>query len=159
MTMSSSNTFVGTISRLRPTPILTEVVIAVGGLGELVALITSESCERLDLAEGETVTALVKATEVFFARGGQGASLRTHNCLPGRVVRLELVSATVEIQGELDDGTPVSAIGAADSLESLGLAQGDRVWFFFKAMSLIVSAEKRIDERAFAAAGQGFGEP
>jgi molybdate transport system regulatory protein len=158
MAISSRNTFVGTLRSVRETPILTEVTITVDGLGDVVALITSESFARLGLTEGEPVTALVKATELFFTRDGQQAGLRTQNCLPGRVINLDLEGATIEIQGELDDGTLLCAIGSAESVESLGLALGDRVWFFFKAMSLIVSAHHRLDELAFLEAVGGLAQ-
>jgi len=46
---------------------MAEVVVDVSGQ-EIVAAITRASVERLGLKEGESVTAIIKATEVMLAR-------------------------------------------------------------------------------------------
>lgn len=156
MELSFRNTFMGTVSRALVTPLLTEVRIAVGALGELVSVITTESYERLGLAEGETVTALIKPTELFLARAGDGGRALTCNCLPGRVERLQRNGAMAEIRGILDDGSPLCAVNAVAALDSLQVRPGDRVVFYFKSMSLILSADKRLDESVLLS-GAGFG--
>lgn len=159
MAVRSPNTFVGTVARLLVTPLLTEVGVAVESLGEVVALITSESFERLKLTEGEIVTALVKPTEFFIARQGKPGFQRSHNCLSGRIVTVDLGGGTVEVQGELDDGSAVCVVAAAAIQEHDPLVPGDQVWFYFKAMSLIISAEGRLPAPAFGEAGDAYSRP
>jgi len=43
------------------------------------------------------------------------------------------------VDGSLDDGTPVCALVTAGSFEKLGIGEGDRFIFMFKAMSVIIS--------------------
>lgn len=47
--------------------IMAEVTVDIGGQ-ELVAAITRESAETLELAEGDEVTVLIKATEVMLGK-------------------------------------------------------------------------------------------
>ena len=48
--------------------IMAEVVVDIGGGHEVVAAITRGSAERLGLAQGSTVTVVIKATEVLIAK-------------------------------------------------------------------------------------------
>lgn len=159
MPVRSRNTFVGAVSRLCVSPLLTEVGVFVEGLGELVALITSESFERMGLAEGENVTLLVKPMDLFLARHNGGPRPRMQNCLSGRVTLVDLQDGVLEIHGELDDGSPVCTISAAAIQEQHRLVADDRVWFYFKSMSLIVSAEGRLPEPAFGEPAPGASRP
>jgi molybdopterin-binding protein len=47
--------------------VMAEVVMDVGGV-EIVAAITKDSAERLNLAAGESVVAVIKATDVMVGR-------------------------------------------------------------------------------------------
>ena len=62
--LSARNQFQGTIKSIKLGTVMAEVVIAVGSL-EFVAAITRGSTESLKLKVGDTVRAVVKATEVM----------------------------------------------------------------------------------------------
>jgi molybdopterin-binding protein len=62
--LSARNQLSGKIKELKIGNVMAEVVIAVGG-GEIVAAITRDSAERLGLKQGETVRAVIKATDVM----------------------------------------------------------------------------------------------
>ena len=62
--LSARNQFQGTVKTVKLGNIMAEVVVSVGSL-EIVAAITRASAEQLGLKPGDTVTALVKATEVL----------------------------------------------------------------------------------------------
>ena len=93
------------------------------------------------LVEGEMVMALVKAPGVLLGKGGSQANVSARNCLPGRVTGIRRDGVAVEVMGVLTDGTPMCALCTADSLQRLDIRPDDQVWFFFKALSLILSAE------------------
>lgn len=62
--LSARNQFKGTIKELKLGSVMAEVVVSVGGL-EIAAAITRASAERLGLNQGDTVTAVIKSTDVM----------------------------------------------------------------------------------------------
>ena len=64
MTLSARNRLEGTVKSVTLGSVMAEVVVEVAG-GEIVSAITRASAEGLDLAAGDKVTVVVKATEVM----------------------------------------------------------------------------------------------
>ena len=62
--LSARNQFKGTIKDLKLGNVMAEVVVSVGSI-EVAAAITCASVERLGLKQGDTVTAVIKATDVL----------------------------------------------------------------------------------------------
>jgi molybdopterin-binding protein len=62
--LSARNQFSGKVKSVKLGTVMAEVVVTVGSL-ELVAAITRSSAESLGLKAGDTVKAVVKATEVM----------------------------------------------------------------------------------------------
>jgi len=62
---SARNQLAGTVSRLMPGAVNTEVVLDLTGGGSIAAIITNESARSLELAEGRTATAMFKASSVI----------------------------------------------------------------------------------------------
>ncbi len=67
MQISARNKLVGTVTSVKLGGVMAEVVVAVGG-NEIVSVVTRASAEELGLAEGDSVTAIVKSTEVMLAK-------------------------------------------------------------------------------------------
>jgi len=67
MELSTRNQIEGTVTAVKLGEVMAQVTIDIGGGNELVAAITRDSAEKLGLAEGKRVVALVKATEVMVA--------------------------------------------------------------------------------------------
>ena len=67
MKISARNMLKGTIKTLVPGAVNTEVVIALAGGADVVSIITKASAERLGLAAGAEVYAVIKASEVMIA--------------------------------------------------------------------------------------------
>ena len=65
--LSARNQLRGTVKSVNADSIMAEVIVDIGGQ-EVVAVITAESVRRLGLAPGQTVLAVVKATEVMIAK-------------------------------------------------------------------------------------------
>jgi len=66
MKLSARNQLNGTVSEISRGEAIANVVINVGGQ-RLVASITVEAVDELELAEGSPVTAIVKASDVIVA--------------------------------------------------------------------------------------------
>lgn len=62
--LSARNQFKGTVKDVKLGNVMAEVVISVGTI-EIVSAITRSSAERLALKPGDTVTAIIKSTEVM----------------------------------------------------------------------------------------------
>jgi len=141
MKTSARNTFFGSVSSVRKSPLLTEISLTAQNGLEVVSVITNESFERLGLSEGGMVTALIKAPAVLLGKDEQKARTSARNCFPGVITGIRGDGVAVEIMGALADGTPMCALITAESVESLDLREGDHIWFFFKAFSVIINAE------------------
>jgi molybdate transport system regulatory protein len=139
MKTSARNTFFGTVSSVRKSPLFTEISLTTSTNLEIVAVITNESFDRLGLSEAEPVTALVKAPWVLLGKSEPKAKTSARNCFPGKVTGIRGDGVAVEIMGELLDGTPMCALITAESVESLDLKEGDALWFSFKAFSVIIN--------------------
>lgn len=67
MKLSTRNQLPGKVTSVKLGGIMAEVDVDIGGQ-TIVAAITRESAENLELAEGDDVTVLVKATEVMLGK-------------------------------------------------------------------------------------------
>ncbi|GAA5069029.1 TOBE domain-containing protein [Lysobacter panacisoli] len=65
--LSTRNQLPGTVTRVTPGAVNTEVVIEIAGGNSIAAIITNMSAEQLKLAEGVKATALFKASSVILA--------------------------------------------------------------------------------------------
>ncbi len=68
MKLSARNQLPGKIKSVKLGNIMAEVVIDIGGGKKVVAEISRGSAERLELAKGDRVTAIMKATEVIIGK-------------------------------------------------------------------------------------------
>ena len=64
MAVSARNQLTGTVKSIILGAVMAEVVLDVDGL-EMVSVVTRRSVEEAGIAAGDTVTALVKATDVM----------------------------------------------------------------------------------------------
>jgi len=67
MKLSARNHLQGTIDEIQMGDVLAHVTVKVAG-GTIESVITRRSAEELGLKKGDTVTAVVKATEVMIAK-------------------------------------------------------------------------------------------
>lgn len=67
MEISARNTLKGLVKRIVEGAVNTEVIIELPNGIEVVSIITKESAERLSLAEGKEVYAVIKASDVMVA--------------------------------------------------------------------------------------------
>jgi molybdopterin-binding protein len=67
MELSTRNQLRGTVKSVKTGTIMAEVVVDIGGQ-EVTSAVTRGSVEHLQLAEGDAVTVLIKATEVMLGK-------------------------------------------------------------------------------------------
>ncbi len=67
MKLSARNVLKGKVKRLKPGAVNAEVIVELPGSVEIVSIITKDSAERLELAAGKEVYAIIKASNVMIA--------------------------------------------------------------------------------------------
>ena len=67
MQISARNVLKGRVTGVNPGAVNAEVTVALPGGVEVVAIITLDSAQRLGLAEGKPVYAVIKASDVMIA--------------------------------------------------------------------------------------------
>jgi molybdopterin-binding protein len=72
MELSARNQLAGTITEINLGGVMAEVTIDVGGGQTIVSAITGGSVERMGLAVGDQVVAVIKATEVLIGKEVSG---------------------------------------------------------------------------------------
>lgn len=139
MKASARNQFAGRIVTITQGALDEAIEIELPDGLRLVATITQSSRERLELAPGSEVHALIKAPSVTLALGT--ARLSAENVWPGTVARIVMGPVNAEVVVECAPATRVAASVPASSVARLGLASGQAVSAVFSASSVILAVE------------------
>lgn len=67
MGLSARNNLAGTVNSIDRGDVMAEIAVELGDGQTVTSTITRRSADRLDLAEGDDVSAVVKASEVMIA--------------------------------------------------------------------------------------------
>ncbi|MCL8017078.1 molybdopterin-binding protein [Streptomyces sp. AS02] len=137
MSLSIRNQLPGTVTAVTPGEVMATVKIRLAGGQDLTAAITLESVEDLGLAEGTTVRALVKATEISLATAPvKGLSIR--NQLPGTITALTTGGAMASVKIAVE-GADLTAAITKDATTDLALAPGVPVVALVKATEVALT--------------------
>jgi molybdate transport system regulatory protein len=116
-----------------------EVQIRLKGGEIIVASITKESAEVLEIKQEMEVIALVKAPQIIIATDLGGYRLSARNQLQGTVTKVTRGVINSEIDISLNGGDLVAATVTNDSVDSLDLNEGQSATAIFKAGSVILA--------------------
>ncbi len=141
MKISARNQFKGVVCGVTVGVVNVEVQIRLKGGEIIVASITKESTEALDIKEGIEVVALVKAPQIIIATDLGGYRLSARNQLQGTITKVKVGVVNSEIDITLSGGDLVAATVTNDSVENLGLKEGQSAIAIFKAGSVILAVE------------------
>lgn len=139
MKASARNQFVGTVSLVSIGAVNAEVYISLKGGETIVASITKESVKTLGIEIDMEIVALVKAPQIIIVTDLGGFRLSARNQLPGTVSQIKPGVVTTEVIIELKSGEQIAATVTNDSVETLGLSQGQAATAVFKAGSVILA--------------------
>lgn len=142
MAISARNQLHGTVSAIHPGSVNDEIEISLDKGGELVAVVTSNSRDRLGLEQGKKVVALVKAPWIILASEDSGMVFSARNQFPGQVTSLEkgAVNATIHIL--TDEGTSLTAVITNESLTEMEISEGKRIVALIKASSVLLAVKQ-----------------
>ncbi|AME26228.1 MULTISPECIES: TOBE domain-containing protein [Burkholderiaceae] len=137
MKTSARNQLFGTVRKITRGAVNDEIELALSGGQSIVAVVTHESTESLGLKEGCDAFALVKASWVILM-ADEPVRISARNQLKGRVSKVTRGAVNAEVSLALDDSTTVTAVITNESVETLGLAEGQSAIAAFKASSVIL---------------------
>jgi molybdate transport system regulatory protein len=136
--LSTRNQLAGTVTGVTLGTVMADVAVDVQGQ-EIGAVISRHSAERLALAEGESVTVLIKATEVMLSKGTQTYDrITTRNQIQGTIDAVSLGSVMAEVTVSVAGGDMVAAV-TRKSADRLQLAAGDEVVVLTKATEVMLA--------------------
>lgn len=138
MKISARNQFAGKVAAVKTGAVNSEVDLALPGGQTVVAMVTNESANALNLKAGVDAVALVKASSVLVMTEASGLRLSARNCLAGTVKALNLGPVNAEVTIALPGGTEVHATITHGALAELGLKEGGAATAVFKAPSVIL---------------------
>lgn len=141
MKISARNQFKGVVSTVTVGVVNVEVQIRLKGGEIIVASITKESTDVLGIKEGIEVIALVKAPQIIIATDLGGYRLSARNQLQGTVTKVTRGAVNSEIDIELSGDDLIAATVTNDSVDTLGLNEGQSATAIFKAGSVILAVE------------------
>ncbi|MGW7098872.1 TOBE domain-containing protein [Streptomyces sp. NPDC054838] len=138
MSLSIRNQIPGTITSVTAGEAMSTVKVRLAGGQDITAAITTDAVKDLGLAEGASVKALVKSTEVALATGPvEGISIR--NQLAGTVTDVATGGAMGSVKVSVEGGELTAAV-TKDAVEALGLATGSSVVALIKSTEISLSA-------------------
>ncbi len=134
MGLSMRNQIPGTVTSITSGEAMATVKVRLAGGQDITAAITAEAVKELGLAEGSSVRALVKATEVALATGPvEGLSIR--NQIAGTVTDVAVGGAMASVKVDVEGGGLTAAI-TKDAVSDLGLVSGSSVVALIKSTEI-----------------------
>lgn len=140
--VSARNTFLGKVTGLKKGAVSAEVTLALKGGDTVVAVITNESADALDLKKGKEAYAIVKASSVILGKDLHDARLSARNLLCGTVLKLAEGPVNEDVTVRLAGGNTLTSVITRESARKLSLAEGDHVCAVIKASSVILGVSE-----------------
>jgi len=135
---SARNQFFGKVTDIRTGAVTVEICIGLKGGDTIVSSITKESADSLGIRNGDDAMALIKAPLVMIVKDFGGYRLSARNQLKGTVKRIQKGAVNSEVVIELAGGDSIAATVTNESVDSMGLSEGDAACAVFKAGSVIL---------------------
>lgn len=139
MKTSARNMFVGQISALRESTILSEIEITTATGLKVVSIITQESFTNLNLTMGMTVMAIIKAPWVVLVKDESTLKTNARNMFCGQISALRTDQIMAEVVIDLQEGTKITSLITEESARKLDLKIGGHICAMVKAFSVILT--------------------
>ncbi|NTU43590.1 MAG: TOBE domain-containing protein [Nitrospirales bacterium] len=141
MKISARNILKGKVTEVKKGQVAAIVKIGLS-TGEVVSsIITNESAERLGLQEGKEAFAIIKASSVMIAKELSMAQLSARNILKGRITKIKEGMVMAEVVLDLGGGNSIASTISDESVQRMGLKEGDEACAVVKATSVMVGVE------------------
>lgn len=138
MKTSARNQFLGTVTSLRAGTVNDEVELTLASGQKVIAIVTHESAQNLNLQVGEKAFALIKSSSIMVMTEAEGVKVSARNQFSGTVSRVLPGAVNTEVLIDFGNGQNIAAVITNDSCEQLELAVGKTASAVFKASSVIL---------------------
>lgn len=137
MKASARNQFSGTVKSIQSGVVNDTIEITVEGKHSIIATVTRESTEGLDLQVGSDVFALIKASAIILVSDADDVRFSARNQFAGKVAQVQKGAVNSEVV--VDSGAiKLAVVITNESAERMQLQDGSSVVALFKASSVIV---------------------
>jgi len=136
MAISARNKLQGRVSSIKSGEAMCLVTLDAQGT-KIVAAVTNQGVEELNLKSNDQVTAVIKSTEVMLMKGGGQVMLSARNHFAGQIESVQ----KGEAMGLVTVKTGQFHLGAAitrEAIDEMGLKQGDQVTAVVKATEVML---------------------
>lgn len=137
MRSSARNQFMGTVFAVRAGPVECEVTLQLDANINIIAVITRESAESLDVVPGQELYALIKSSSIMLVTD-RALKLSTRNQLWGTISKIHRGPVNSEVIINLPGDKTVCAIVTTESAQSMQLMEGQEACAAFKASAVLV---------------------
>jgi molybdate transport system regulatory protein len=138
MRTSARNQLQGKVLEIKRGVVGAQVTLALSDKEQLVAVITNDSVDTLGLTEGREVYALIKASFVTLTPADDCFRTSARNRLTGTISAVRNGPVNSEVVLDLDGGKTIAAVITRESVQTLGLATGERAAALIKAAHVIL---------------------
>lgn len=137
MKASARNQFSGTVKSIQSGAVNDTIEITVEGKHSIVATVTRESTEGLDLQVGSDVFALIKASAIILVSDADDVRFSARNQFAGKIAQVQKGAVNSEVVVGSGD-SKLAVVITNESAERMQLQDGSPVVALFKASSVIV---------------------
>jgi molybdate transport system regulatory protein len=136
--VSARNVFQTEVAQIKRWPVDVEVTLKLDADRYIMAVVTNEAADDLELKPGRKALALVKAPFIRLFPV-EGAPEGGRNCFAGVVTRRSDAERNSEILLDIGQGKTLHAVAPRERVEELGLAPGGKAVACFDASQVILA--------------------
>ena len=134
--IGARNVIKGTVKDIKKGTINGIVKVDVGGGITLSSNCSIESIEQLGLTTGKEVQVIVKAMEVMLAN--EKLNIGARNQIEGTVCEIKKGAVNCIVKLKTDNGLIITANLSVESVDELGIKEGQKAVAIFKAMNVLL---------------------
>jgi len=138
--ISTRNMFQTEVVALKRWPVDVEVNLRVSEENSILAVVTNEAATELALEPGRKALALIKSNFVNIGLVDSAES-PTRNCFRGKIARRVDAERNSEILLDIGGGKTMTAVAMRQTIEDLGLREGDRASASFSPANVILAVD------------------
>ncbi|TNH03379.1 TOBE domain-containing protein [Testudinibacter sp. TR-2022] len=141
MTISARNQLAASVKSIKSGAVNDQIELTLNGGETLVAVITSDSTQKLGLSEGSSVVAIFKAPSVILSTDTD-LILSARNQLQAHVEKITHGAVNAEVLVKTTGGVAITTIITEQSVKNLALEVGSAVNVLIKASHVLLGVKK-----------------
>lgn len=137
MQTSARNQIVGKIEEIKLGEVNAIITLIPNSGQAMVANISKESVENLNLKKSDEIIAIIKASNVMLSKD-KDIAISARNKITGRIKKITQGNVNCDISIDIGNGTTLSSVITADSCKTLNLKIDDEITVIIKSSDIII---------------------